>query len=102
MPRDLERWILAGAAAVAVLVGRPALGQTFVNHRCADGTPLAAAFVDGERAARVQLDGKSMTLQQRISASGARFAKSGVTFWINGQSAMLKRRGQRWIDCVAD
>lgn len=90
-------------AAIFVVIGlSPASAQTFANYRCGDGKPLAAAFFPGERAVRVQLDGKSMTLKQRISASGARFSKSGITFWIKGQSAMLKRRGQGWIECQAN
>ena len=63
---------------------------------------MVAAFFPGERAARVQLDGHSMTLKQRIFSTGARYSKSGVTLWIKGKAAMLKRRGQGWLDCTSD
>jgi membrane-bound inhibitor of C-type lysozyme len=90
-------------AAIFLMAGfAPASAQTFVSYSCGDGKPLAAAFFPDERGVRVQLDGKSLTLKRRVSASGARFSKSGVSFWIKDQSAMLKRRGQDWIECKAN
>lgn len=77
----------------------PASAQKFFNYTCADGSQLAAAFVPQSKSAHLQLDGKSMTLPQRISASGARYKKSGVTFWIKGNEAQLKRPKKKWTTC---
>jgi membrane-bound inhibitor of C-type lysozyme len=65
--------------------------STFVSYTCADGANVSAAFFKGDNRMRMQLDGKSYALPQRLSASGARYAKSGVSFWIKGQEATLKR-----------
>jgi membrane-bound inhibitor of C-type lysozyme len=65
--------------------------STFVSYNCADGSNVSAAFFKGDNRMRMQLDGKSYALPQRLSASGARYAKSGVSFWIKGQEATLKR-----------
>jgi len=74
--------------------------QTFVRYRCEDGSRLSAMFIEGSKAAYLQLDGKSLTLPQKISASGARFGKRRVTFWIKGASAQLKRPQRAWTSCV--
>src|SRR5688572_17661381 len=63
----------------------------FASYTCADGSNVSAAFFKGDNRMRMQLDGKSYALPQRLSASGARYAKSGVSFWIKGQEATLKR-----------
>jgi len=79
------------AAAFVMSAMMPAQAQTFVRYLCADGTPVAAAFYRQDNTARIQVDGKSLTLPQRIAASGARYAKRGVSFWIKGDQATLKR-----------
>lgn len=85
--------LLAGSAAT------PSVAQTYLQYRCDDGAQLSVAFVDKSRSAYVQLDGKSISLPQRISASGARYAKGGVTFWIKGNEAQLKRPKRKWTQC---
>ena len=77
----------------------PASAQKFFNYACADGSQFTAAFVPQAKSAYLQLDGKAMTLPQRLSASGARYAKSGVTFWIKGNQAQLKRPKRKWTQC---
>jgi membrane-bound inhibitor of C-type lysozyme len=62
----------------------PLSAQTFLQYRCDDGAQLSVTFMDKQRRAFMQLDGKSLSLPQRLAASGARYAKSGVTFWIKG------------------
>lgn len=86
---------------VAFLVAgaMPASAQKFLNYSCADGSQLIAAFVPQSKSAYLQLDGKSLTLPQRISASGARYKKNGVTFWIKGNEAQLKRPKKKWTTC---
>jgi membrane-bound inhibitor of C-type lysozyme len=73
--------------------------QKFFTYTCADGSQVGAAFIKESKSAFVQIDGKSMTLPQRLSASGARYRKSGVTFWIKGNEAQLKRPKKKWTIC---
>jgi membrane-bound inhibitor of C-type lysozyme len=86
-------------AAVCTACASPASAQTFLQYRCEDGAQLSAMFPQGEARAFVQLDGKALTLPQRISADGGRYAKGGVTFWIKGKGAQLKRPGRKWTQC---
>jgi membrane-bound inhibitor of C-type lysozyme len=79
----------------------PASAQTFVKYTCADGTQISAAFFTGDKRVHMQLDGRAVVLPQRISASGARYAKSGVSFWIKGQEATLKRPKTKTTMCRA-
>lgn len=74
---------------------------TFVSYVCADGTQAVAAFFQGDNRVRLQFDTHAYTLPQRLSASGARYAKSGVSFWIKGQEARLKRPKRKATQCKA-
>jgi membrane-bound inhibitor of C-type lysozyme len=85
----------------AMLAVTPASAQKFVNYVCDDGTPLTAAFFPGDRAMRMQLSGKALALPQRLAASGARYAKGGVSFWIKGQEATLKQPKRKATTCRA-
>lgn len=71
----------------------------FASYQCADGTQAVAALYKGDKRMRLQFDGHAHTLPQRISASGARYAKSGVSFWIKGQEATLKRPKKKRTLC---
>ena len=84
---------------LSLLLVSPSSAQTYLQYRCADGAQLSVAFVEKSKAAYVQLDGKAIILPQRLSASGARYAKSGVTFWIKGNDAQLKRPKKKWTQC---
>lgn len=88
------------AAGVLCGLAGPAAAQKFFNYTCADGSQFVAAFIPQARAAYLQLDGKAMTLPQRLAASGARYAKGGVTFWIKGNTAQLKRPQKKWTQCA--
>ena len=88
------------AALVLIVAVAPAQGQNYVRYNCAGGTEFEAAFFAGTRAAFLQVDGKSLNLPKRIAASGTRYAKDGVTFWVKGQRATLKRAGKT-IECSA-
>ena len=87
------------ALIILALGALPASAQKFFNYTCADGSQITAAFVPQSKSAYLQLDGKSVTLPQRISASGARYKKNGVTFWIKGNEAQLKRPKKKWTTC---
>jgi membrane-bound inhibitor of C-type lysozyme len=91
-----------GLVALPLLCAAPAHAQViFVSYVCADGTPVSAAFYKGDNRMRLQFDGHAYTLPQRLSASGARYAKSGVSFWIKGQEATLKRPKRKTTLCKA-
>jgi membrane-bound inhibitor of C-type lysozyme len=93
--------LVSTALSCAVLAATPASAQKFVNYVCDDGTPLTAAFFQGDRSMRMQLSGKALALPQRLAASGARYAKGGVSFWIKGQEATLKQPKRKATTCRA-
>ena len=49
-------------------------------------------------AAFLQLDGKSIRLPQSASITGTRYRKDGITVWVKGERATLRRAGKR-IEC---
>ena len=87
--------LLAGSFSVALLFGGAAAAQspkTFV-YRCDDGTELTATF-PRFRFAQLELDGQKTTLTRRITASGSRYSKRRLSFWIKGRDATLTRGRQ--------
>lgn len=88
------------AALYGLTFSQSAAAQTYLQYRCDDGAQFQATFVEKSRAAYLQLDGKALILPQRLSASGARYKKSGVTFWIKGDNAQLKRPKKKWTQCT--
>jgi membrane-bound inhibitor of C-type lysozyme len=91
---------LALVAVVSIFAIAPAQAQTYLHYVCRGGAEFEAAFFEGTRAAFVQVDGKSLNLPKRISATGSRYAKDGVTFWVKGRRATLKRLGKT-LECTA-
>ena len=85
-----------------LLTAAPALAQTYLKYHCEDGAQLSLAFVEQSKSAYIQLDGKSVILPRRLSGSGARYKKGGVTVWIKGDDARLKRPKQKWTQCKTD
>ena len=75
--------------------------QIFASYVCDDGTPLSVVFFPKEKNLRMQMSGKSYSLPQRLSADGGRYAKGGVSFWVKGQQATLKRRKVKPTICRA-
>jgi membrane-bound inhibitor of C-type lysozyme len=91
---------IAGVVLIALAASATsASAQTYLQYRCDDGAQLSVAFVEKSKSAYVQLDGKSLILPQRLAASGARYAKGGVAFWIKGNEAQLKRPKSKWTQC---
>jgi membrane-bound inhibitor of C-type lysozyme len=76
----------------------PASAQTFSWYRCHDGSEFIAAFYEGDTRAHLQLDGKAVTLPKRISVSGSRYAKGGITLRMTKDATTLKR-GKRLTEC---
>ncbi len=93
------RGLAISLALGLLLCASQASAETFVQYRCDDGAQLSVMFPEKQRRLFMQLDGKSLTLPQRLAASGARYAKSGVTFWIKGNEAQLKRPRNKWTQC---
>ena len=89
-----------GLAALLSLGVTAAHAQaSFVSYQCADGTQAVAAIYKGDKRMRLQVDGHAYTLPQRLSAYGARYSKSGVSLWITGQEATLRRPKTRPTAC---
>jgi membrane-bound inhibitor of C-type lysozyme len=88
-------------AAAGILTGQlPAGAQTFFTYRCGDGSEFIAAFYEGDSRAHLQLDGKATTLPKRMSLSGSRYAKGGITLRITKTATTLKR-GKQSTECKA-
>jgi membrane-bound inhibitor of C-type lysozyme len=93
--------LVALVLSLTLLRATPSDAQIFANYVCDDGASLTAAFFTGDRTMRMQLGGKALALPQRLAASGARYAKGGVSFWLKGQQATLKRPKARATTCRA-
>jgi membrane-bound inhibitor of C-type lysozyme len=93
--------IRIGMVLLLMLFAGSARAQTFVSYTCADGSNISAAFYKGEKRMHMQLDGRAVVLPQRLAASGARYAKSGVSFWIKGLDATLRRPKTKATLCRA-
>ena len=85
---------LAGTAA------SPAPAQTYLHYECAGGTQFDLTLLPDDKAVFVQLDGKSLRLPQFVSITGTRYRAKGITVWIKGERATLRRAGKR-IECKA-
>jgi membrane-bound inhibitor of C-type lysozyme len=87
-------------AALTAGLAPPATAQSFVNYECDGGSQFELALFPDIKAAFLQLDGKSVRLPQFVSLSGTRYRKDGITIWIKGDRATLRRAGKR-IECAA-
>ena len=93
--------MLLGAAGV--FAGQiPAHAQIFSTYHCGATAPnCVVSFYDGDKRAHVQLDGKAIALQKRISLSGARYVRGDVTLRMTKTATTLKR-GKKTTDCSAN
>jgi membrane-bound inhibitor of C-type lysozyme len=68
------------------------------SYRCSEGTRLTADFsspgVGSGRVALSIVGGGRITLPQKPSADGGRYANAGLEFWIKGNGATLTREGR--------
>ena len=88
-------WLLVMAAMVPSV---PAQAQSYVHYDCEGGTAFELALFEGTKAAFLQLDGKSIRLPQSVSITGTRYRRDGITVWVKGERATLRRAGKR-IEC---
>ncbi len=108
MTRSKPRYWL-GALAIVVLTPVSALAAAPVasaTFACKGGKTIAATFY----ADKVELklsDGRSLTLPQAMSASGARYANKDETFvfWNKGNTAFIAEGAsgqQTYADCATE
>lgn len=99
---DLVSKILVSTILSLSLISAASAQQSiFATYACDDGTPLSVVFFPKEKNLRMQMSGRSYSLPQRLSADGGRYAKSGVSFWVKGQQATLKRPKTKPTICRA-
>jgi membrane-bound inhibitor of C-type lysozyme len=95
-----RKGLMAALIAAGVLAGAaPASAQTFFSYRCRDGTRFTAAFYAGVRVATLHLNGETMTLSRRVSASGRRYWGHGIILRVRGRAATLTR-GRLSTECT--
>ena len=82
----------------AVILSAPAQAQTYLHYECAGGTAFELTLFPDNNAAFLQVDGKSIRLPKSVSVTGTRYRKNGITVWVRGERATLRRAGKR-IEC---
>ena len=87
--------LLALATTAWVVAAVPAQAQTYRHYTCRDGAQFELALFPGTKEAFVQLDGKSIRLPRFVSITGTRYRARGITLWIRGDRATLRRAGKR-------
>jgi membrane-bound inhibitor of C-type lysozyme len=85
-------------ALVAMAPGTAARAQSYLNYECEGGAHFELTLFADTKAAFLQLDGKSIRLPKSVSITGTRYRKDGITVWVNGDQATLRRAGKR-VDC---
>lgn len=67
-------------------------------YRCPDDFRFVARFVDD--AVTIRLGDRTLSLPRAISASGARYARDGYTFWGKGREALLETPSVQYQSCI--
>ena len=75
-----------------------AQAQTYLHYQCEGGTAFELAVYPDNQAAFLQVDGKSLRLPKSVSVTGTRYRGKGITVWVRGERATLRRAGKR-IEC---
>jgi membrane-bound inhibitor of C-type lysozyme len=86
---------VAGVAAGSTSVS----AQTFQNYRCADGTQFIVGFFAYDRRAFLQIDGQAVTLNRRVTLSGARYSGSGITLKITKTGTTVRHAKRSTTAC---
>ena len=88
----MEKHVAFGLAtiAAATLFSHGALADTKATFACKGGKTIAADFGTNSVALKLS-DGRSLTLPQAMSGSGARYANADETlvFWNKGDTAFI-------------
>lgn len=89
---------LPSATVVALTLTAPAHSQSYIHYECEGGAHFELALFPDTKAAFLQLDGKPLRLPQFVSVTGTRYRRNGITVWVKGERATLRRAGKR-IEC---
>lgn len=92
-------FLATAVAAAAMSWHAAALAQTLASYQCRDGAQFVVAFYQGDKAAHLQLDGKTVRLPKRVAAVGTRYAKGDITLRIMKTTTTLQR-GKRMAECT--
>ena len=90
--------IVLGMMMTGTLAGpAPARAQdtTVQSYHCADGTNFIVGFFPYDKRAHLQIDGGEVTLLNRISLSGMRYAGHGVTLRIDKAGSITVKHAKR-------
>ena len=93
MPMRPSPLVLVTLTAISFVP--PAQAQTYHHYVCRNGASFELALFPDTKATFLQLDGKSIRLPRFVSVTGTRYRKDGVTVWIRGNRATLRRAGKR-------
>jgi hypothetical protein len=81
-------------------VSSAATAQTYYQYECDGGAHFELALYPDNKAAYLQLDGKSIMLPKRFSLVSQRFKKAGVSLAMRaGGKALLKRGDGKTVQC---
>ncbi len=94
----MRRKVVWTTLVLAAALSAPAQAQTYHHYECAGGTTFELTLFSDVKAAFLQLDGKSLRLPQSVSVTGTRYRSNGITVWVKGDRATLRRAGKR-IEC---
>jgi membrane-bound inhibitor of C-type lysozyme len=86
------------AAAGSIAFATCAQAQTYLHYQCEGGTTFELTVFPDDSAAFLQVDGKSIRMPKSVSVTGTRYRRSGITVWVRGERATLRRAGKR-IEC---
>jgi membrane-bound inhibitor of C-type lysozyme len=103
----MSRLSVTAGFAVGMLAVGPALAETPVataDFKCKDGKSIEATFYADKVALKLS-DGRTLTVPQAMSASGARYANAdeSFVFWNKGNTAFVTEGADEattYADCV--
>ncbi|GGI20818.1 YbaY family lipoprotein [Oxalicibacterium faecigallinarum] len=73
--------------------------KTAMPFKC-DEISLIARFSDG--VVEIALPGRTISLPQVVSASGARYTDGQTLFWNKGDTALFEMNGKKYTGCLVD
>lgn len=108
MKKDRKIFIVVGIVAVILvsfLIWRSADAphiQTIFTFKCEKGKTIGASFNPEKVSLRLS-GGRTLTLDQGVSGSGARYTNldGSIVFWNKGETAFLEESGvETYSNCV--
>lgn len=99
---DLEQSVMSQTGPQAEWTRTAAAQKIRAHFACNGGKSVDATFVNGAQnsVALTLSDGRSLTLPQVVSGSGARYANASETFvfWNKGNTAFIEENGRTTYD----